>query len=88
MPKSSTALLKQSCYPLSSTAVKPGLFTRDMRNNSTSFISGATYYCQHPLGGQDPGHRGAGEGTAPERHYYHAQGTDTLGMSRLPNVSL
>jgi len=30
----------QSCYPLSSTAVKPGLSTGDMRNNSTSFISG------------------------------------------------
>ena len=42
----------------------------------------------HPLAGQYPGHRGAGEGTACQRQHYHAQSTDKLGRSRLPNDSL
>ena len=48
----------------------------------------STQYPQHQLAGQDPGHQGAGEGTAPQRHHHHARGTDTLGRSRIPNVRL
>ena len=69
-------------------AVKPGLSTVDMKNNSTSSISGVYAAPQHPLAGQDPGHQGAEEGTTPQRHHHHAQGTDTLGRLRLPNVRL
>jgi len=43
---------------------------------------------QNPLARQDPQHWGAGEGGTPKSHYFHAQGTNTMGGSRPSNVRL